>query len=74
MCVVYVKNNESIDKALKRFKRKCNTEGIMDEMRKREFYEKPSDRKRRLLKRAIRKNNEEFNNKSTDDEDFEYMD
>ena len=55
MTVVRV-NRESIDKALKRFKKKCNSEGIMDEIKKREFYEKPSEKRRRRNKRAKKQN------------------
>ncbi len=46
-----VRNNETVDRALKRFSRKVKKEGIIDSFRERRYYEKPSDKKRRLAKR-----------------------
>jgi len=54
MAVVYVQDNENFDKALKRFKKICEKEGILTEMKRREFYEKPSV-KRKRKQRAARK-------------------
>jgi len=42
MIIVNVKENESIDKALKRFKKKFERTGVLKELRSRTFYEKPS--------------------------------
>ena len=42
MSNVIVKENESLDSALRRFKRSCAKAGIQQEIRKREHYEKPS--------------------------------
>jgi len=39
---VKVKENESLDSALRRFKRQTSRDGIIQEVRKREHYEKPS--------------------------------
>jgi len=50
---VKVKKNESLDSALKRFKKSCAKSGVLKEARKREHYEKPSDR--RKAKEAARK-------------------
>lgn len=49
MVGVIVKEGESIESALKRFKRDCANAGIMSEIKRREFYEKPSIKKRRHL-------------------------
>jgi small subunit ribosomal protein S21 len=46
---IIVGNNESIDSALKRFKKQVEKGGILSELRKREFYEKPSERKKKRL-------------------------
>lgn len=46
MSEVRVGKDESIDSALKRFKRKCQNSGILKEVRKREHYEKPSVRRK----------------------------
>ena len=42
MSQVKVKENESLDSALRRFKRQTSRDGIIQEVRKREHYEKPS--------------------------------
>lgn len=42
-----LKNNESIDKALKRFKKICDREGLTRDMRKNSYYEKPSEQNKR---------------------------
>ena len=54
MSEVKVKENESLDSALRRFKRTCARDGIMDEVRKREHYDKPSV-KRKKKSEAARK-------------------
>jgi len=52
---VVVKPGEDIDSAIKRFKKAVMNSGITKEARMHERYEKPSDRRRRELKAAIRK-------------------
>lgn len=49
-----VRKNESLDDALRRFKRTVSKSGTLQEYRKREFYEKPSV-KRKLKSEAARK-------------------
>lgn len=44
---VRVGKNESLDRALRRFKNTCRKQGIMSDMRKRESYEKPSVRRKK---------------------------
>ena len=51
---VKVKENESLDSALRRFKRQCARSGVLAELRKRECYEKPSV-KRKKKSEAARK-------------------
>jgi small subunit ribosomal protein S21 len=51
---VRIKDNESLENALRRFKRQVTKSGIMGEMRKREHYEKPSV-KRKKKSEAARK-------------------
>ena len=59
MPTVSVKESESFEIALKRFKKQCEKEGILSEIKKREHYEKPSvKRKKKILaarKKALRK-------------------
>ena len=54
MSNVVVKENETLDSALRRFKRNCQKAGIQQEIRKREHYEKPSV-KRKKKSEAARK-------------------
>ncbi len=54
MAEVRVKEGESLDSALKRFKRQCQRSGIQADLRKREAYEKPSV-KRKKKSEAARK-------------------
>ena len=50
MTTVVVRDGESFESALRRFKKQCERTGILSEVRKREHYEKPSvKRKRRFL-------------------------
>ena len=49
-----VRENESLDNALRRFKRDCAKAGVLSEIRKREHYEKPSV-KRKKKSEAARK-------------------
>ncbi|MBX7151022.1 30S ribosomal protein S21 [bacterium] len=55
MITVQVGENESFDKALKRFKRKCLQSGLMRTLRETAHYTKPSERKKADRLRAIRK-------------------
>ncbi len=52
---VQVREDESIESALKRFKKECEKAGILSEIKKREHYEKPSIRKKRKILAAKRK-------------------
>ena len=52
MSNVIVKQNESLDSALRRFKRNCAKAGIQQEIRKREHYEKPSVRRKKKSEAA----------------------
>lgn len=55
MTEVVVHNDESFESALRRFKRKCLHDGVLNEMRKREFYETPSVRRKKKEAQATRK-------------------
>jgi small subunit ribosomal protein S21 len=56
---VKVRDGESFEGALKRFKKQCEKAGILSEIRKREHYEKPSVRRKKKAlaakKRALKK-------------------
>lgn len=49
---VKIKKGESVDRALRRLKKKLDKEGVMREMRAKRHYEKPSEKKRRKAARA----------------------
>ena len=55
MTVVKVGENENIESAIKRFKRKCQKDGIIGDLRKHEQYEKPSVKKKKKQKAAIKR-------------------
>ena len=48
--------NGNMDRAIRVLKRKLTEEGVFKELQERRFYEKPSDRKRRLKRAAIARN------------------
>jgi small subunit ribosomal protein S21 len=52
MSEVRVKENETLDSALRRFKRQCAKSGVLAEVRKREHYEKPSVRRKKKSEAA----------------------
>lgn len=56
---IVVGNNESIDSALKRFKKQVEKGGVLSEARRREHYEKPSEKRKKKLfaarKRVIKR-------------------
>ena len=52
MSEIRVGENESLESALKRFKRKCARAGVINEMRKHEHYEKPSVKRKKKAEAA----------------------
>ena len=52
MTMVKVGENESLDSALKRFKRKCQRDGIIGDLRKKEAYLKPSVKRKKKSEEA----------------------
>ena len=59
MPVVKVRDNELFEIAMKRFKKQCEKAGILSELKRREYYDKPSIRKKKKAaaarKRALKK-------------------
>jgi small subunit ribosomal protein S21 len=59
MPAVIIRDGESFESALKRFKKQCEKTGILSEIKKREYYEKPSVKKKKKMlaakKRALKK-------------------
>jgi small subunit ribosomal protein S21 len=52
MSEIRVKDNETLDSALRRFKRQCQKSGVLTELRKREHYEKPSVKRKKKAEAA----------------------
>ncbi len=52
MANVRVGKNENLDKALRRFKKQCARTGVLSEAKKREHYEKPSERRKKKSEAA----------------------
>ncbi|MDA7951468.1 MAG: 30S ribosomal protein S21 [Pirellulaceae bacterium] len=59
MVKVTVKEKETIQEAVRRFGKLVMRSGLKKEIRRRKYYEKPSDVKRRIRLRAIRRNTKE---------------
>ncbi len=55
MPTVKVRENEPFDIALRRFKRSCEKAGILSEVRRREFYEKPTAVRKRKAAAAVKR-------------------
>lgn len=55
MIIINIKENESIDKALKRFKKKFEKTGVLRELRSRSAFAKPSVKRRQEVIRAVYK-------------------
>ena len=55
MPFVKLKENEPFDVALRRFKRSCEKAGILAEVRRREFYEKPTSVRKRKAAAAVKR-------------------
>ena len=56
MSTVKVGENESLESAIKRFKRKCQKDGIIGDIRKKEAYVKPSVKKKKKSEAAQKRN------------------
>lgn len=55
MPIVHVRDEESFENALRRFKRKCEKSGVLTELKKRQHYEKPSVKRKRKETQAQKK-------------------
>ena len=57
MAEVKLKENESLDNALRRFKKQCARSGILTEVKRREHYEKPSVKRKKKSEAARKRKN-----------------
>ncbi|MDO5037079.1 MAG: 30S ribosomal protein S21 [Tissierellia bacterium] len=60
MSEIRVGENETLENALKRFKRSCASSGVLREARRREHYEKPSVKRKRKAEEARRKKRRKY--------------
>ena len=56
MLKIRSRGNESVEQMLKRFKKLCEKEGLTKEIKRNSYYEKPSERKRRQMRKSVRQN------------------
>lgn len=50
---IKARSGESVEQMMRRFKKLCEKEGLTKDIRRKEFYEKPSERRRRAARKAI---------------------
>lgn len=60
MAEIVINEDESFERALRRFKKKCERAGILSDLRRHRHYEKPSERRKRKLNAARRKRRRPF--------------
>ncbi len=60
MTGVRVRDDESFERALKRFNKSCEKAGILPDIKKHQYFEKPSDRKKRKLNQARRRSRKKY--------------
>ena len=55
MIRVKVRSNESVEQMVRRFKKLCEKEGLTRDMKRTAYYEKPSERRRRKMRKSVRR-------------------
>ncbi len=55
MIKVKARGNESVEGMVKRFKKMCEKEGLVKDIKRNSYYEKPSERKRRRIRKSIKR-------------------
>ncbi len=55
MIKVKVRSNESIEQLVRRFKKLCEKEGLTRDIKRTSYYEKPSERRRRRIRKALKR-------------------
>jgi small subunit ribosomal protein S21 len=56
-CMIKIKarGNESIEQMVRRFKKMCEKEGLNKEIKRNSYYEKPSERRRRRIRKSVKR-------------------
>jgi len=55
MIKVKARGNESVEQMIKRFKKMCEKEGLTRDIKRNSYYEKPSERRRRRLRKSLKR-------------------
>ncbi|RMH12298.1 MAG: 30S ribosomal protein S21 [Planctomycetota bacterium] len=50
---IKARGGESVEQMMRRFKKLCEKEGLTKDIKRKEFYEKPSERRRRAARKAV---------------------
>lgn len=57
---IKARGGESAEQMLRRFKKLCEKEGLTKDIKKRQYYEKPSERKQRSLRKGIKRREQQL--------------
>jgi small subunit ribosomal protein S21 len=55
MIKVKARGNESVEQMLRRFKKMCEKEGLTKDIKRTSYYEKPSERRRRRMRKSVKR-------------------
>jgi small subunit ribosomal protein S21 len=55
MIKVKLRGNETAEQMLRRFKKMCEKEGLTKDVKKHAYYEKPSERRRRAMRKSVKR-------------------
>jgi small subunit ribosomal protein S21 len=55
MIKIKARGNESVEQMLRRFKKMCEKEGLIKDIKRTSYYEKPSERRRRRLRKSVKR-------------------
>lgn len=55
MIKVKARGNESVEQMIRRFKKMCEKEGLVKDIKRNSYYEKPSERRRRRMRKSIKR-------------------
>ena len=59
MIKIKARGNESVEQMLRRFKKMCEKEGLTKDIKRNSYYEKPSERRRRQLRKTLKRVSQE---------------
>ncbi|KPK76985.1 MAG: 30S ribosomal protein S21 [Phycisphaerae bacterium SM23_30] len=59
MIKIKARSGESIQQMMKRFKKMCEKEGLIKDIKRQSYYEKPSEKRRRRIRKAVRANEQQ---------------